>query len=127
MAYQSNSNGTEARLPLQAYQGYLVVSVQIDLSMTVLERFRADLLHRIREVGAKAVVVDLQEVTVLDPFEFEMLHQVGKMASVMGAELILAGMRPGVVAGLVDSDADISSLRTTLSLDDAIRQIEADN
>jgi rsbT antagonist protein RsbS len=123
MPNQADRNGNDARLPLQVFQGYLVVSVQIELSLHVLERFKGDLLQRIREVGAKAVIVDMQEVAVLDPFEYEMLIQVGHMASVMGAELILAGMRPGVVASLVDGHINTEALRTTLSVDDALALI----
>ena len=62
----------------------------------------------------------LQEVSILDNAEFRRMGDIGAMARVMGAQLYITGLRPGVVAVLVQDDIDLSQYRITRSVDDAM-------
>jgi anti-anti-sigma regulatory factor len=53
-----------SRVPLQVVRGCLVASVQVELSDEVLHRFQQDLLGRLRDSRARAIILDLSGVSV---------------------------------------------------------------
>ena len=112
-------------IPVQRHLGFLVASVQTDLSLPVLDRFAKDMLARLQREGARAVIVDMQEVAIVDAVEFGRLVAIGSMARVMGARFCIAGLQPGVVAGLVQEEFDLSHCQTTLSVEDAMAVMQA--
>ena len=48
------------------------------------------------------------------------------MARLLGAECVLAGLRPGIVAALITMDVETGSLRAALDLDEALQLFEED-
>ena len=60
-----------ARIPLQLARSCVVASIQIDLTLPVLRRFRADLLEFLQESGARAVILDLSGLMIMDIDEFD--------------------------------------------------------
>jgi rsbT antagonist protein RsbS len=111
------------RIPLQLSRGCIVASVQVDLSDEVLQRFRSDLLELLETSGSTGIVVDLAGVDVMDAEDFGALRRTLSMAAIMGARSVLCGLRPGVVAALVDLDADVDGVLAARSLDDALAQL----
>ncbi len=107
------------RIPLQISQGYVLASIQIDLTKEVLKQFRKDLLDLLSKTGAKGLIIDLSGVEVMDIEDFQALNTTLSMASLMGAKTILTGFQPGVVSSLVDFNADIEHINAALNLDDA--------
>ena len=116
---------SSARIPLQLSRNCIVASIQVDLTYDVLRRFRADLLEFLQQSGAQAVILDLSGLEILDLEEFEALRQTMSMVSLMGAQSIVAGMRPGVVSALIELNADVAGILAAFNLDDAFSQIEA--
>lgn len=108
------------RVPMQITQSCLVASIQTDLDDMMLEQFQKDLLERIRQSRAHGVILDLSGVEVIDAYEFESLRRTLAMAKLMGTRCVVAGLRPGVVASLVEMDVDCSGLQATLDLQDAL-------
>lgn len=117
------SNEGVARIPLQVSQNCVVASIQVDLTEEVLRAFRRDLLEMLHETGAGGVILDLGGVNVIDPEDFEALRQTLVMAALMGAHAILAGLRPGVVAALVELDTCVDDIHAALNLDLAFAQM----
>jgi anti-anti-sigma regulatory factor len=103
-----------------------VASVQVDLDEEVIRRFRGDLLDFIQLHGARAVVIDLSGVELLDPIDFEALHQTLEMVSLLGSRGMLAGLRPGVVAALVTLGVETSEVRAARDVDDALERLEGE-
>ncbi len=104
---------------MQLSRGTLVASIQVDLAQEVLDRFRSDLLDRVRDSGARGVILDVSGLETLDAEEFTALQRIVRMASLMGARSVIAGLRPGVVSALLDSDVDVEGIETALDLDQA--------
>ena len=104
---------------LQVSRDVVIASIQVDLDDDVLIRFREDLLQRIHETGSRGVIFDLSGLETLDSEEFTALRHIMATSSIMGAEPVLVGMRPGVVSALIDAGADIDGLRAALDLDAA--------
>ena len=118
------SSGRGRGVPLQLSRNCVVASIQIDLSDEVLGRLRTDLLQLVQSSGCDAVIVDLSGVQIIDRKEFEGLRQTMSMASMMGAAPVLCGLRPGVVASLVELGADVDGIDAAADLDRAFKLVE---
>ncbi len=112
------------RIPIQLSQGCAVASIQIDLTTGVLEQFRHDLLRFIDEKGATGVILDLSGVELMDLEDFEEIRMTMHMARLLGSETILCGLRPGVVAALMDLGADTDDILASFNLDEAFQNMQ---
>ncbi len=109
---------------MQVSRNIVVVSIQLDLDDDVLTRFREDLLHRVHETGSRGVILDVSGLETLDPDEFAALRGIIRTCAIMGAESVVAGLRPGVVSALIEAGSDIDGLRAAIDLDAAFAQLE---
>jgi rsbT antagonist protein RsbS len=111
---------TVQRVPLQLTRGCVVASVQVDLEEAVLRRFQADLLQYVQATSAVGVIIDLSGVEIMDTDDWEALRRTLAMAKLMGARSVVAGLRPGVVAALIELGADGEGIETAHSLDEGL-------
>jgi rsbT antagonist protein RsbS len=109
---------------LQVTRDIVVASMQVDLDDDVLDRFREDLLRRIHETGSRGVILDVSGLETLDSDEFAALRRIITMCTIMGAESVLAGLRPGVVSALIEAGADVDGLRAAINLDAAFALLQ---
>ncbi len=112
-----------ARIPMQLSRGCIVVSIQVDLSDTVLTQFRSDLLDLLQRSDATAVILDLSGIAIMDLEEFEALRDTMSMAALMGARTIFSGFQAGVVSALVELDAHTDDIDAALNLDMAFERL----
>lgn len=115
--------GSGAKIPLQLARGCVVASIQIDLDDEVLATFRDELLEFVHVSGARAVILDLSGVEMMDGREFGALRDTMRMARFMGASTILSGLRPSVVSGLIDLAVDTEGIDAAATLDEAFEKI----
>lgn len=104
----------------------LVASVQIDLTEQVLEAFASELLERLHHAPLKGILIDLSGIKTLDKTSFERLVDVTKMASVMGANTVFVGMRPGIVFGLIEVEANLDGVVSVASLEQGLERLDND-
>ena len=112
------------RVAMQVSRGVVVASIQVDLEEDVLELLREDLLRRIQESSSRAVILDVSGLETLDSEELAALRRIITMADLMGARAVLAGLRPGVVSSLIETDADIEGLQAAINLDAAFELLQ---
>lgn len=112
-----------ARIPLQLSQNCVIASIQIDLSDDILRQFRQDLLERLHSSGATGVILDVAGIDIMDLQDFKALQQTISMATLMGAQTVIIGLRPGVVSALVELEADVDWVNAALNLDEAFSLI----
>lgn len=86
-------------------------------------RILETLLHGLAHARASIVILDITGVPGIDAATASMLVQVSRAATLLGAELILTGIRPDVARSLVDQDVDLSSVRILGSLAAAIAAV----
>jgi rsbT antagonist protein RsbS len=113
--------GGIARIPLQISRDCIVASIQVDLSETVLRRFRRELLELVQTSGARGVILDVSGIEVMDYEDFGALRRTMAMARLMGATSVLAGLQAGVVSSLVELGAKTEDIVAVMDLDDAFR------
>ena len=111
-------------ISMQVSRDVVVTSIQVDLDDDVLARFREDLLRRIHETSSRGVILDVSGLETLDSVEFAALRRIITMSTIMGAESVLVGMRPGVVSALIDAGADVDGLRAATNLDAAFALLQ---
>lgn len=118
-------SGRAIKIPMQLSRNSVVASIQVDLSHEVLQTFRQDLLVLLQSSGARAVILDVSGVEIMDVEDFDAIRHTMSMASVMGARPIIAGLRPGVVSSLVQLGADVDDVEAALNLDEAFRLLDS--
>ena len=113
-----------ARVPIQLTHDSLIASIQVELNQEVLDQFQKDLLLQIQTTHAHAVIFDLSGLDIIDSREFESISRTMKMAQLMGAITVLAGLQPGVASSLTELEVDTKDLLAARSLEDAFVIIE---
>lgn len=104
-------------------RGCLVVTLPQDLA-NALDEIRDMVLDGVRTAGAKAVVLELTAVKAIDGFEFDALRAIVEMARMLGARPVLVGLNPGIVAYLVNNNANTRGLEVERALEDALDRLE---
>ncbi len=110
----------DARVVLQPVGGLILVPLQGPVHEDLLTDLRESILGYLQRQGARGVVLDMAGVEVLDEHDFEGLRRVVESATLMGAPVVLAGIRPGVAAGLTMLDVDESWVRAARTVEQAM-------
>ncbi len=111
---------SETRVVLQQVEGVLIVPFPDPVHDAFLAELRASVLDYLHRNQISGLVLDLSAVEILDEHDFGMIRAVCHGASLMGARIVLAGIRPGVAAGLAMMDLDASWADAALTVDDAV-------
>jgi rsbT antagonist protein RsbS len=101
-------------------RGCVVVAMPPQLQPDTLAALRERVLAAVQANRAASVVVDCAMLRIMDSVEFEELREVLRTAALLGASAMLAGLRPGVVAHLVNADVDTEGLETARNIEDAL-------
>jgi rsbT antagonist protein RsbS len=99
--------------------GCVVVTFPADLAHS-LDLAQQATLKRVRAAGARAVVLELSAVRFLDRAEFDGLRALVGMLRLLGARSVMVGLRPGVVAWLVNADVDLRGFEFERDLEAAL-------
>lgn len=114
-------------IPIQPVQaGVVVASLQTDLEPSVLKSFQNEILEHIADHRVTGVVLDASGVEILDMEDADSLVRTLNMVSVMGARPVLVGLRPGVVAALVELGLSVGNIETALTLDQGLKLLDGD-
>ena len=114
--------GFDERALITHVRGCVVAAVRADLDARHLAAFRDAVLTAVRERGSRAVVFDLSALTLLDPHDFDALRRSVAMVELMGARAVLVGLRPALIAALVDMGAELGGLVGELSLEEGLER-----
>ncbi|WP_059105953.1 STAS domain-containing protein [Shouchella shacheensis] len=112
------------RIPILKLHQYLLVSIQIELDDATALQFQEDLLNRIHEEGSSGVVIDLTSVDMIDSFIAKVLGDVVDMSNLMGARVVLTGIRPAVAITLVDMGVTLEGVSTALDLEQGLTKLQ---
>lgn len=78
------------------------------------------LLEGIAEYGAESVILDITGVPLVDTHVAAVLLQAARAVRLLGARVMLTGIRPEVAQSIVGLGVDLSSIETRASLQDGI-------
>lgn len=105
------------RIPVLRVGELLVVSIQVDLHDHLAEALQEDIGAAIDRHGAEGVLIDISGLDVVDSFIGATLGRMAEMAKLLGAELVIAGMRPAVAITLVELGVELPDMGTAMNID----------
>lgn len=111
------------RIPILKLYDYLLITIQIELDDQTAIQFQEDLLQKIHETGAKGVVIDLTTVDMIDSYIAKILGDVVKMSTLLGAKVVLTGIRPAVAITLTDLGITLKGVPTALDLEKGLEKL----
>jgi rsbT antagonist protein RsbS len=108
------------RIPILKMGEYLLVSIQVDMHDRLAMTLQDDLTTRIAETGARAVLIDISSLEMVDSFIGRTLSNIAAMSRVLDAETVVVGMRPAVAITLVELGVALHGVRTALSVENGM-------
>ena len=111
-------------IPILRLGRILLSSIQSELTDDEALQFQNDMLHRLISVEANGVVIDITSLDVVDSFMARVLSDTASMARLLGAEVIICGVRPFVAMTLVEMGRDLIGTDCTFNLDQALRLLK---
>ena len=99
----------------------LVATLKQDVDEHFLGRLEIDISNALQTGDYRALIIDATPLELIDATDFGRLRRVIDMARLMGVGTIIVGLNPGIVAGLVELEANIEGLVTTLNLEKALQ------
>ena len=82
------------------------------------------MLTVIEKTGAKGLVIDVSGLEMVNSYVARILADTGRMAKLMGTQMVLVGMRPEVAATLVRMGYSMEGVKTALNLDAGLAALD---
>jgi rsbT antagonist protein RsbS len=101
--------------------GCLVVPLDAELRDHTLARTKDEVLAKVQETRVKGVIVDFSAVSVIDSYAGELLNDTARAVSLLGATVVISGIKPGTAASLVDLDLYFDGITKVPALEEALR------
>jgi len=104
-------------IPVLRIGSTLLASIQVELRDTIADAFQEDILEMIATTGATGLVIDITGLEMVDSYVARVLANTGRMATLMGTDTVVVGMRPVVAATLVRMGFRMEGVLTALNID----------
>ncbi|HKR34970.1 MAG TPA: STAS domain-containing protein [Steroidobacteraceae bacterium] len=105
------------RVPILKLEQYLLVSIQVDMHDQLALTLQDDLTQKIVATRARAVLIDISALEMVDSFMGRMLGNIAAMSRILDAQTVVVGMRPAVAITLVELGLSLPGIRTALNVD----------
>ena len=112
------------KVPILKIKDTLIVPLQDGLTDRDSLQFQNDLLQKIYSTRIKGVLIDISELDIADSFLGKALSDTAKMIRLLGAEVVIVGMRPSVAITLVELDLQIINVATALDIDQGLEKLD---
>jgi rsbT antagonist protein RsbS len=105
------------RVPILKIENLLLVSIQVDMHDQLALALQDDLTQKIVASRARAVLIDISALEMVDSFMGRMLGNIASMSRILDAQTVVVGMRPAVAITLVELGLSLPGIRTALNVD----------
>lgn len=105
------------RIPILKMERFLLVTIQVDMHDQLAMTLQEDLTTKIVETGARAVLIDISALDIVDSFIGRMLAGIAGMARILDAQTVVVGMQPAVAITLVELGLELNGIETALNVD----------
>lgn len=105
------------QIPILKLNGFLLVSIQVELHDQLALTLQEDLTQMLSRTHAKGVLIDISALEIVDSFIGRSLAHIAGIARIMDAATVLVGMRPAVAITLVELGMSLKGIRTALNVD----------
>jgi rsbT antagonist protein RsbS len=105
------------RIPILRMGEFLLVTIQVDLHDQMALRLQEDLTTAIERSGAKAVLIDISALEMVDSFIGRMIANISSISSLLDAATVVVGMQPPVAITLVELGLSLPGVQTALNVE----------
>jgi rsbT antagonist protein RsbS len=109
-----------AGLPILRLGDILLGGLLSDLDDKTALAFTDELTARIADEEIRGVIIDISRLEILDSFVARVLMQLAETGRLLGARMIVAGMRPAVALTLTELGLRLTGVRTALNAEQAM-------
>ncbi|AUI59749.1 STAS domain-containing protein [Amycolatopsis sp. BJA-103] len=113
----------QAGLPILRLGDILISGLLSDLDDTTALRFTGELTARISEEGIRGVILDISRLEIIDSFVARVLMELAATGRLLGARMIVAGMRPAVAITLSELGLQLTGVQTALNAEQAMEML----
>src|ERR1700744_2724790 len=112
------------RIPILRMGDFLLVTIQVDMHDRLAMTLKDDLTARIEKTGAKAVLIDISSLEMVDSFIGRMIANISGMSRILDASTVVVGMRPAVAITLVELGLSLKGVRTALNVERGMQLLQ---
>ncbi|MEU3622892.1 anti-anti-sigma factor [Amycolatopsis coloradensis] len=109
-----------AGLPILRLGDILISGLLSDLDDAIALEFTAELTARISDEGIRGVILDISRLEIIDSFVARVLMELAATGRLLGARMIVAGMRPAVAITLSELGLRLTGVQTALNAEQAM-------
>ncbi|URN13905.1 STAS domain-containing protein [Streptomyces radiopugnans] len=102
-------------IPILRLGDVLVTGLINELDDKTATVFADELTERIATERARGVLIDISRLEIIDSFVARTLTELSTMARLLGARVIVVGMRPPVAITLVELGLQLTGVETALN------------
>jgi rsbT antagonist protein RsbS len=114
---------SESQIPILRVGRVLLATVHVELRDATAEAFQTDVLCAIEKHDARGLVIDISGLDTVDSYVARILADMARMASLMGTDTVLVGMRPEVAGTLVRMGYSMAGVGTALNVEEGLRKL----
>jgi rsbT antagonist protein RsbS len=107
-------------VPILKQGGVLIASMQAALTDDELIQLRDDLADAVGTARARAVIIDVTALDVLDSFATRTIRGVAYAAKLRGANTVVVGIQPDVAFAMVQLGLTLEGVPTALDLEEGL-------
>ena len=111
-------------IPILKWGNYLITSPQTALHDKMALRFGEAILKKIVETNAKGLILDISAIDIVDSFLVRKIAEIATSTKIMGAQVIVVGLRPAVAMTLSEMGFTLNGIYTALDLEKGIAILE---
>ncbi|MEM5787833.1 MAG: STAS domain-containing protein [Syntrophobacteraceae bacterium] len=113
------------KIPILKLGSILLTSISEEMTDEDALDFQNDVLERVNKTEASGVVIDITALEVVDSFLARVINDTAKMVRLLGAEVVLCGMRPSVALTLVEMGRELIGVKASLDLEQGVAELHA--
>ena len=113
------------RIPILRMGEFLLVTIQVDMHDQLALTLQDDLAERISATSAKAVLIDISAMDMVDSFIGRMIANISGLSRIMDAETVVVGMQPAVAITLVELGLELPGVSTALNVERGMQLLRA--
>jgi rsbT antagonist protein RsbS len=107
-------------VPILKQGPYLIATVQSALADEDLTQLRSAIVERVGKTRARAVIVDVTSLDVMDSFATRTFRDMAHIIRLRGAETVIVGIQPEVAFTLVQLGLKLEGITTALDLEEGL-------
>jgi rsbT antagonist protein RsbS len=110
-------------VPILKQGEILIATVQAALTDSDLLQLRRALLEKVAKARARAIIIDLTAMDVMDSFASRTVREVAQMIRLRGAETVIVGIQPDVAFAMVQLGLSMGGVTTALDLEEGLEYL----